>query len=56
MSLQEEYVKEICPYCKQTGECNVIQRIDGSVKCCNYSKDKSKFNDKKPIDSWQGEW
>ena len=56
MSLQEEYVKEICPYCMKIEECHISRTIDGSVKCCNYSKDTSKFNDNKPIDSWQGEW
>lgn len=42
MSLQEEYVNEICPYCKKTGECKITVDIEGTAKCCNYEKDKEK--------------
>lgn len=39
------YVKEICPNClnKNGQECNICVAVDGTVKCCNYKKDESKF-------------
>jgi hypothetical protein len=43
--LFKKYKQEICTHCKNKNknDCNIHITLDGTAKCCNYIKDKSKF-------------
>ena len=42
MTIYEKYSKEICSNCKNRKECKeeLRQRLNGSIKCNNYEKEK----------------
>lgn len=44
----EDYIKMICPYCKNknTNLCEIHTMIDGGLKCPYYNKDITKFKRK----------